>query len=190
MTTPALPPLLDPNDYAKFIGLDQDWFLGVAGQVIRDYCNWHIWPVISEQNILCPVSPNGKIILNSLHVVSVESITYQEVSLDPTDYTVFQAGWIQWNPFYVVNVASIAPEYVWPANVDWMQVSFTHGYDTVPTPVEEVGFEITMRAMEKPAGIAKELVVGPYRASFGEFGMTLSEEQKCKLAPYALQGIL
>jgi len=189
MTTP-LPPLLDPVDYARFAGLDQDWFLGVAGQVIRDYCDWHIWPVVSETDVACPVSPKGKIILQSLHVVSVESITFAGNTLSPEDYTVHKAGWIQWNPFYAVNIASIAPEYVWPTSVDWVQVSFTHGFDTVPTPVEEVGFEIVMRAMEKPAGIAKELVVGPYRASFGEFGTTLSDEQKCKLAPYALQGIL
>jgi hypothetical protein len=65
-----------------------------------------------------------------------------------------------------------------------MVITFTHGYDVLPPTVQSVAFEMVMRALEKPAGVASEVQAGPYRYKFNEFGFVLSPDQKNRLARY------
>lgn len=191
------PDLLDSSDFQKFKQADPDWFLGAIGSLIRNHCGWHIYPVKTD-TANCLLGPQGTIPLPSLKVVDVQSLTYEHrlpgmdpetVTVDPNEYTVHEAGFIEWRPSQPISRGTNGIHYVRP-KLDRVTVTFTHGFEEIPGAVAMVGYEIAMRAMEKPAGIAKSIAAGPYNFAFNEFGGYISESQNVRLAPFALQGVV
>jgi len=185
-----LPDLLDPNDFAKFKAKDETWFLEVAGQAIRDYCGWHIYPVRSDVNVEAKIGNEGIVMLPTLNLVSVEEVRMNGLIVPTEGYQVHDSGWIQLAGYYLAGSAGfVAPRLnqrplqpFWR----WVEVDFTHGYETLPKAIAEVGFELTGKTMEKPAGVVTDLTSGPYRFKFNEFGAVLSEGQCSRLAPYTI----
>lgn len=197
-TTLETPDLLDANEFRKYKNLDTEWFLSSIGNMIRQYCNWHISPVKSQVSE-CLVGPNGVIVLPSLKVLSVEHVWRKELDGDTrelmrNDYTVHEAGWIQWDPLRAIGPRSPVmgaqrENYHWQQRIGRLNVSFTHGYRETPPIVQQVAYEIAVRALEKPAGVVKSMNIGPYEYDFMKFGAYVDEDQRMRLAPYALQGI-
>lgn len=194
---PPMPPLLNPDDYSTFAEIDSGWFLAAAGAAIRRFCDWHIYPSLTESKYSL-MGGDGTVILRSGHVTGVTSITLPVNSqvIDPSCYfldpmssvvhfvrpagALNSSGW--WAvPFGGTNAYPKYFRHVW--------VEMTHGYDELPPEVAEVAYELVMRAMEKPAGVANKVQAGPYRFEFDPFGLILSEDQKCRLSPYKLPGI-
>jgi hypothetical protein len=68
-------------------------------------------------------------------------------------------------------------------------VDFTHGYDTMPKAVAEVGFELTATVLEKASGVVTDMTRGPTRLTFKEFGAVLSDDQKDRLGPYTVRRV-
>jgi hypothetical protein len=191
--TDAPPDLLDPNDFAKFKAKDETWFLGVAGDAIRDECGWHIYPVLSDTNVQAEIGAAGIIMLPSLNIVSVERLAWNGLVLvENTDFIVHSAGWLEmvgWSlSGYSPNVRVRASQRAaMPTRTLGVTVDFTHGYDHLPRVVSEVGFELAAGTMEKPAGAVSDLTAGPYRFKFNDcLGATLSDEQKSRLGPYSI----
>lgn len=184
MTQP--PNLLSATDFAKFRAKDQDWFLGAAGEVIRDYCEWHIYPVQADTDVSCKTGAKGIIMLPSLNVKSVETVRFRGITLSSDEYTVHDSGWLEWHRFRCwanpvpMSHPTHAPQHL------WVSVDFTHGYDTLPKAVAEVGYELTARTMEKPAGVVNRMQRGYVNMSFNEFGAVLSRDQKNRLGPYCV----
>jgi hypothetical protein len=184
-----LPDLLSPTDFAKFSSKDEDWFLGVAGDAIRDYCGWHIYPVISEVNVHSTIGNEGIIMLPSLNVVSVDELRWAGTVVPASLYTVHESGWIELGGATgFVAVGSTQP-YLRHSQSRWVEVDLTHGFDAMPRVVAEVGFELTSQTMEKPSGIVSDLTSGPYRFKFNEFGANLTEGQAARLGPYAIEQV-
>jgi hypothetical protein len=181
----ALPALLNAADFASFQSLSPDWFLPAVSETIRVYCNWHIYPVIPVQDRLYRLYPDHAVLLPSLRVLSVESVSIGDHTLDAADYTLHPEGWID----VLVHRSSWPLGLITRRGERYVHVSFTHGYDACPPAVAEVGYEIAMRAMEKPAGIARSMGAGPYSFSFCDFGAYLTDDQRHRLAPFALQGV-
>jgi hypothetical protein len=168
-------PLLNTTDFAKFQAKDTNWFLGAVGDAIRDVCGWHLYPVVSDENVLATIGNAGIIMLPTLNLVSVEDIRINGVSLTPSTYTPNPAGYIEYIGLSALRARGCVA-----------QVDFTHGFETLPNPVAEVGYELTARTLEKPAGVVTDMTRGPTRMTFGEFGPVLSDDQKARLAPYTL----
>jgi hypothetical protein len=191
VTNPVGEPLLNAADLASFQGSDPNWFLSVAGDTIRNFCQWHIFPSITVTELV-PIQPEGTIMLPSLYVTDVAAITLDGLSLDPSAYEWHQAGYIkrirhpyfQW-PLWPLESEQRFREY--PSQLArHAEVTYTHGYSTLPPVVAGVGMELANRAIELPSGVAKQISSGPYSIGFGELGIVLSDEQRRRLGPYTL----
>lgn len=168
-------PLLNATDFASFQAKDPNWFLGAIGDTIVDFCGWHIYPVLPDTNVDTKVGSKGIIILPTLNLVSVQAVRINGTVIDPSLYTVYTTGYITYDGYNGRRARGL------PVSVD-----MTHGYVTVPKPVAEVGFELTGRTIEKPAGVVQDIQRGPTRMKFGEFGPVLSDDQKDRLGPYTI----
>lgn len=196
------PPLLNDDDFADFNSLDQNWFLAAAGETIRNYVGWHIAPSLTQTQ-LCDLTGDGTILLPSMYVTDVTSVTPPwpgASAISSGSYVVHQGGWISFKPYTYGFAPTPASADLWPIDTTRLfdaypkhnrrlSVTFTHGYTTLPYPVAEVAYELAMRVMEKPAGVATEVNAGPYHYVFQEFGIVLSEDQKNRLNHYALPSI-
>lgn len=191
MTNPMSPPLLNNEDLASFQGSDPNWFLEAAGDTIRNFCQWHIFPSLTVTE-WCPVQPDGTIMLPSLYVTGVESVTLDGLELDPSTYQRHRAGYIQryktdyfqW-PLYPLEAEQPFREY--PSALGrYAEVTFTHGYEVIPPTVNAVGMELTNRALELPSGVATQISSGPYTIGLGALGIVLTDDQRRRLGPFTL----
>lgn len=188
---PVAPQLLNSADLTLFQASDPNWFLNKAGEVIRAFCQWHIAPTITD-TVSVPIQPDGTIMLPSLYVTGVASITLGGLSLNPAAYKWHQAGYInriqhhyfQW-PLWPLESEQRFREYPSPL-ARHAEVTFTHGYPTVPDVVADVGLELANRAMEIPSGVATSLVAGPQSIGLGPLGMVLTDENRRRLGPFTL----
>lgn len=112
-----LPPLASDRDedWAKFRRDDPEWFLRAAGELIRVFCGWHIYPNVTETVGKLTVGTRGVIMLPSPHVTDVEQVTLYHGehphTLQPDEYLWHEAGWIErkgqsyWNDGWYRGVA-------------------------------------------------------------------------------------
>lgn len=169
-------PLLNAGDFASFKAKDEAWFLGAAGETIRDYCGWHIWPILSVTNVAAKIGNKGIIMLPTTHLVSVEQIMYDAPNvLSASMFKPHEEGWIEFLGYLGRRGRNLT-----------LTVDFTHGYEDIPKAVAEVGYELTARTMEKPAGVVNKMQRGPTSLEFDEFGAVLSKDQKARLGPYTI----
>lgn len=191
MTNPEGQPLLSSNDLTKFQSSEPDWFLAAAGDTIRNFCQWHIYPSITV-TMECPIQPDGTIMLPSLYVTDVASVTLGGLALDPTSYTWHQAGYIRrhrqaYFPWPLWPLQSEQPFREYPSPLSqFAEVTFTHGYTELPPIVAAVGMELANRALELPSGVASRISSGPYAIDLVALGVVLTDEQRRRLGPYTL----
>jgi hypothetical protein len=197
-----IPQLLSDGDYTKFATLDITQFLQAAGDRIREFCGWHIYPEITTCGKY-ELTGDGTIMLPTTKLTGVTSVTppYPNATAISSDsYFVDDRGWIDFTPYSYGFAPSPASVNLWPIDTirlfdaypkhnRRMSVTFTHGYNCVPSVVSEVGYELLMRTLEKPAGVASQVQAGPYKFVFQQFGMILSDEQKNRLAKYRLPAV-
>lgn len=176
MTTPDPGMLLSASDFARFKSRDESWFLGVVGDQIRDYCGWHIAPVLSITGYRTTIGNDGIIMLPTTRLLSVEQFVYDDpYVLSDTMFEVHEGGWIQYT-------APLGRR----GRGKSVTVDFTCGYEALPTPVAEVGFELAADLLEKPNGVVTDMTRGPTKLTFKELGSVLSQDQKDRLGPYCL----
>ena len=186
-TAEDIPDLLSPEDFQKFKSKDEAWFLGAAGEAIRDECGWHIYPVISETNVPSEIGREGVIMLQSLNVVSVERLVWQGISLVPeTDFIVHASGWIQLLGCGPTGGHGLSRPRGSQGAARAVLVDFTHGFPVMPKALAEVGYELAATTMERPSGVVDDLTAGPYRFKFGQRGANLTDEQKSRCGPYSV----
>lgn len=196
---PGLATSADP-DWQSFLSSDPDWFLRAAGRTIRRFCGWHIYPnlrvTVSDER----VGSWGIISLPSRYVTGVDNLSLsvgdnQYQLIPPDKYVWHKGGWMQlrdmasWDYFtpgyYYGN-----DQYYLPAgqSTNQAQITFWHGYATVPPDVKEVLFELTQQAMTQASGNLKTAeVAGGFKVELSQnFGLTLNPEQKNRLATYRI----
>lgn len=182
------PDLVAFNEGARPTRREQ-YFLRAASQIIRDYCNWHIAPSITDTYDKLPIGSGGIIMLPSLYVTDVASVTINSPAgdsiLDPGDYDWFRQGYIE------------AKSQVWPYNAAYGPYKFglatvvmTHGYPVCPLPVKSVIFEL-MRSGDLAVanGNVKEVASPNYRIQWSGGGLSASVEQLTRLSGYRIGGI-
>lgn len=194
-----IPDLFSVTDFQRFKSLDLTWFLNAAADSIRQYCNWHVYPVVQQTISMSRFYPDGKVMLPSLKIVSLDAITkFDGTDADTSDFAVHEAGWLQYIKNYPFigyrrgGSNNIRRSTVWPTapQENYVSVTFTHGYEKIPPIVAEIGYEIVMKTLEKPAGVVRSMHTGPYEYDFNRFGMSLDYEQRARLTPYVLQGVV
>lgn len=117
-----------------------EYLLDVATEMIRGYTRQYISLVEDETVVLR--SQGGLLLLPELPVVSIGDVEYDGTVLTlDTDYTVWDSGIIRHTTG------------VW---TDPVTVTYTHGYSTIPDDIKGVCVDITKRAFENPAGLARD----------------------------------
>lgn len=194
MTEPVSGDLLSPTDFGRFKSKEEEWFLGAAGDVVRNECGWHVFPERPETNIVAAIGNSGIVMLPTLNLVSVQRVSFHGVELPSESYESNPAGFLTLLGHYLPGQGAIGP-YTGTqglfrrSGTRFVTVDFTHGFSTCPRPVAEVGYELTARTLEKPAGVAKSLQAGPNAFTFNEFGMVLTDDQRRRLGPYSIMEI-
>jgi hypothetical protein len=191
MTNPVGEPLLNANDLALFQASDPGFFLAAAGDTIRNFCQWHVFPSITVTQQV-PISPDGTIMLPSLYVTDVASVSIAGLELETTAYHWHQAGYIRnhrqayfpW-PLWPLEDELPFREYDSPLS-RFADVTYTHGYVEIPPVVNAVGLELANRAMEMPSGVANQISSGPYTIGLQQLGVVLSDDQRRRLGPFTL----
>lgn len=192
----------DP-DWQAFQTKDPDWFLKVAGDAIRVYCGWHLFPNLTHTAPQLPIGAKGLIMLPSRHVTDVSNVTVfprsdTPVTLNPdTDYLWDRGGWIQrngwplWGDVYAGYYYGNDPYWlpVWQAGI--ASVTFSHGFDVLPNDIKEIAYELALSTIQMRAGNIKEIATPGFRLQPGQcFGATLNDEQKNRLANYRIGGVI
>jgi hypothetical protein len=206
VTVPPLVTIEDP-DYQKFKDGDEAYLLEVACDAIRDYCGWHISPSLTQTKPQLHVGSKGIVMLPSRYVTDVAEVKIHNLNpddevvvLDPDTYAWFEGGWIErlhlsswgWGwpgayfgpdaPYYQPNYASLM-----------VDVTMTHGYETLPTNIKQIAFELA-----HSTGATKGLISGvktiqspQYSTTFADAvkaGMNFSDEQMHIMDNYRLGG--
>jgi len=194
----------DDSDWASFTSTDPDWFLTAAGREVRKYCGWHLYPNITETIGNLHLGSHNLIMLPSRYVTSVSQVIIltgqnadakEGVAVSRDNYDWHQDGWVQrkgfawWNDWYMGGYYYGSDPYYLPVHEPgWAQVTFSHGYATVPEDIKQVVFELTQSAMAMTSGNIK-MITAPneFRLEPSQnFGMTLNPEQKNRLANYRI----
>lgn len=174
--------LLSPDGLQKFATADQTFFLQAAGQLIRDFCGWHIAPSVKVVNKQVEVGARGLIILPTMYVTSVDSVIVDGRTLvpPPADGQVPVAGGplpeYDWDETGVITRRHPG----WPLRPR-ATVSYTHGYPQLPPEVGAIGYELALQAMSRPGANARDIGAGPYRVTLLKLGVSLDADQKSRL---------
>ena len=170
----------DP-DWALWQGNDQSFFLNKATDAIRRYCGWHLWPVVPVYGFRAWFGAEGLVMLPSTHVTGVSSVTVGTLTDSPTSLVADEDYyWDAPRPWLELAPSS------WSAD-DFAIVNFTHGYDTLPTDLKVVCFEVASRAMEVSASNVTHLQTTQYTVDLNiEIGVTLTKEERERLSSYRL----
>lgn len=191
----------EDEDWDSFQSKDPDWYLRVAGQEIRKYCGWHVWPSVT-QTAACRVKSHGIIQLPSMMVTDVFSVVLQrngqmDQVLDAGQYDWFSygviepRGWSQWRSqeygaYYGPDNWSYLPVY----EFGLASVVFQSGYAVVPEDVKQVAFELATTDMEVNGGNVKEVQTPGFRLQPSQpFGANLNPLQEKRLAKYRLPAV-
>jgi hypothetical protein len=163
----------DP-DIAKFAAGDQELFLKTAGDAVRRYCGWHIFPATTMIDELYNIGSGGLIMLRSRFVTAVAAVKIGDTVLTAeVDYRWSQEGWIELPGWYRGQVA----------------VSYTHGYSELPVDLKLVVLEVMSNAQELPSGTATSFSTPGFGLTVSTMGNTLTDDHKERLTPYKLGGV-
>lgn len=177
----SVPSLVQPETFtSKFEAGDSTWFLTAAEAEVRKYCGWHIAPSVDVIAGKYRCGERGLIMLKSLHVTAIDSVTVDGRELAADEFDWEECGFI----------SRRCPS--WPHD-PYARVSFTHGHEECPADVAAVVFELASSAIALPAVPAAKVDItgGPFRLGLtgASLGVSLSKDQKDRLATYRLQGI-
>lgn len=148
----------------------------IADAIIRNYCGWHIAPVV-EETLILDGSGSRRLALPSLRVVGVSSLSVNGAAV--TDYSWSQDGWL-----------TLPHGSFFPAEDRAVVVTLEHGYSYAPELLQ-VRRGITARTAMSPAGNVVSQRAGSQSVTFGSvggevLGAALLNQEKELLAKYRL----
>jgi hypothetical protein len=187
------PPLVtaDDPDWIAYNSGDENLFLNSAGELVRRFCGWHIWPSLTATVGKLRVGASGIVMLPSLFVTDVFEVKIGDSVLEPDDYMWFREGYIRvpveaaWSGgYYGYGAGGYLPG---PTPGKFGQVGMTHGYDAVPLELKSVIFELAASAAEIPAGNVKDIQTPGFRLQLSQAGgLTLNSGQMDRLSGFKL----
>lgn len=148
-----------------------------ASQAIRNYCGWHVCPVLN-----CTAQPVGGGLVAKLpagYVSDIQSITEEGSELDPDEY--------EWRSDGLIRRKDGQS---WTEAWDGIEAEYNAGYiiDAVPDLVEAV-CSVAAGVLSVSAGVTSESADGvsiSYSSSASSIAAALTSNQKDALEPYRL----
>lgn len=196
---PSLVGVEDP-DWDRYKSDDPEYFLRAAGELVRRFVGWHLWPSRTE-TVRRSVGARGVIMLPTRYCTAVEQVTLlhgeHPHTLLPDEYLWHEAGWIErrgqsywddgwWRGAYILGND---PFYLSVSEPGYASVTFTHGYPgELPVDVKAIVFEVAEQAMAMRSGNVKmvEAPIGFRVQTSQNAGLSLNEEQIARLANYRI----
>jgi hypothetical protein len=184
-----LDPLITPTEVAgpsrKFsastAGLEQ--VCREVSGAIRDYCGWHIFPVLSIHDLID--GPGGRVLqLPTTYLRSVEALRWRGEALPVGSFRWSLSGFVEHEPLGDLG-------WPWPTVGSWptgfrvLDVEFTCGYSTTPGAVLKVARALATRMTASPLGLTREQA-GQVSLGFGAPELMASE--LADLDPYRIVG--
>lgn len=147
MTEYALPPT--PADVDEFA-----WRAAISA--IRDHCNWHIAPVVTE-TITVDGPGAGMLLLPTLHLTDLVEVLDDGVAVDPEI--------LQWSVRGAVRKGR-GPYWFqrWTSKYRGVTLTMTHGYEDFPQGVIAVARDMA-KSVDRVG--ASALGSGPHTVQFG-----------------------
>lgn len=145
-----------------------------ATQAIRDYCGWHVAPVI-EATLTLDGTGTDTVLLPSRRVVEVDSVTVNGTQLGVDDY--------EWSTDGLLRRRGRP----WPDRYRAITVELKHGFESMAVLADIVA-SITARVRMDPTGALANQRAGTQYVGFtpGSAGGGLMQSEKARLAPYKL----
>lgn len=158
--------------------------LGYASAVVRTFTGQHFTQV--TETVRLPVRA-GRCRLPQYPVTGVSAVAVAEGSAITFSWVAGQV--VDCNPSQL-NAFEIEP---FRTRLQWVDVTYTHGYATVPADVVGVVCDVAAAALASPpedSGVQTE-TLGPFSTSYGSNypgGVRLTQSQRDRLMPYMLPG--
>lgn len=172
----GLPDLATTGDLTNLLSGDEAASVRQAQRAVRNYCEWHIAPVITETLTLDGDGGN-LLFLPSLKIVEILSVITDGRVVDLTQVDVSEAGYLELFTG------------CWSARPGKTFVVLEHGHDPVPDDVVGVVAQVAARAIDSPSGRTREQA-GGVNVGFGltgvgvSGGIALLEHEKAILDKY------
>lgn len=167
-----------PSLVAGGSGNPQTDRLDAAEQMVRDYCGWHIAPVIT-QTIVLDGSGARSLFVPSLKVLNVTACKVRGLELDVTA--------LEWS-----GDGFLRRDCGWPDRLRSIELTIEHGFEFAPG-VAEIVKEIASRAASAVGGRTRESAGGvnitnALVAPGVSGGVVLMEHEKAALDRYRIFG--
>lgn len=145
-----------------------------ATQAIRDYCGWHVAPVI-DATIILDGTGTDTVLLPSRRVTAVESVTVDGHELASTAY--------EWSADGLLRRRDGG----WPDRYRVITVELKHGFASMAVLADVVA-SIVARVRMDPTGALANQRAGTQSVGFasGSAGGGLMQSEKARLEPYRL----
>lgn len=172
-------PLVVPSDLESFQNGDVEMALDAAVAAVQNYCEWHIAPVQSETAVLHSAD-RKTLYLPTRKLVSVQSVTQDGSTVDLASLTTETTG-------RLVRL----PGYRYSRLGSLITVAFTHGYDVLPSDVQQVVLALAQRTTDNPGSRPRDQV-GAVSTTYSQTGfnqapsMALLDAEKALLSRYRL----
>lgn len=162
--TADIPEIIDATQV-----VDRAFWLRAANRAIRNYCGWHVTPVIT-QTIRRDRPSSGVLLLPTNKLVSVLSCTSDGVDVLAN---------VEWSENGMLELTCGA----WSRRLGGIVVQIEHGYESAPDVAALVA-TLAARGSSNPAGIISQSI-GPANVRYGDIPLMTSE--MLTLDPYRLQ---
>lgn len=152
--------------------------IAAAEQMVRDYCGWHVAPVVT-QTLVLDGSGARSLFVPSLKVLNITDCKVRGVELDVST--------LEWS-----GDGFLRRDCGWPARLRSVELTLEHGFESAPS-LSEIIKEMAARAMSAVGGRTREAAGGvnitnAMVAPGVSGGVVLMEHEKAALDRYRIFG--
>jgi hypothetical protein len=173
----AIDPIITTDDLNKYLTGDPDLYIQIASDCVRAFCNWHIWPNIT-QSIKLFGTGNMALPLPTLQATSVANVVVDGVAWDDTRYELQGPPNNQLRAKRLYHDISGYVDYDINGSDTWrwgynrfgyqrpVTLDLTHGYVDVPIALKGVVLNLAGRAQAMPSTWLRSMQSETYRYEF------------------------
>ena len=173
----GLPDLATATDLDKFKSGDPATIVRQAQRVVRNYCRWHVSPVV-EATFKLDGDGTKDLFLPTLEIVELLEVTNAGTVVDLADIDDSDAGWLT------------LTSGTWSCRSGKVIVKLRHGHETPPEDVVGVISAVAARMADSPMGRSREhagqVDVTKAQVAPNISGFALMKHEKELLDPYRI----
>lgn len=151
----AIDPIISKPDYDAALAGTSDLYMLGAENAIRRYCEWHVFPVTTEE-IIVDGSGRSVLRLKTLRLLDITAFSEDGVALDPALLEWSQAGYLERRHGSFTR------------RLRGIRATIKHGFSDAPE-LQALVITIAERAKASPAGVVQE-AAGAVNIRFSTFG--------------------